>query len=348
MSELVSVIVPIYNGKKHIRNCVKCLCNQTYKPLEVIFINDGSTDETEDILKKMFVELESRDIKYKYLTESNAGAAAAVNKALKEVSGKYLMLYDVDDLIMPDCIKMKADFLSQNPEYGMVRNNGYYDKVSNINDNSYLFVRKDSEKAEEYIFESILLGRTNNWSASYMIVTEKLFKHLNNKEIYVSKYGQNMQIMLPVAYHYKCGFIDKPLMRYVNHGKSVSHTNNYSEQLNLMNGFEENRIEIINGLDLCENEKEMWIEKVKRFYMHQRVRFAFQIRNKQMMEEFYRELELFNDIHFVDKWYKFCVQIPLVNTTVIFFNKILGIIDAIIQKIQGITFRKNEYRFDME
>lgn len=342
MNALVSVIVPVYNGERYIFNCMQSLIGQTYSYMEVIFVNDGSTDRTDELLKKAIKELQNEGRKCIYLYQENSGAASAVNTALKYVRGKYLMLFDVDDILMPDAVRLKAEFLENHPDYGMVRNNGYYNKSDKINDNSYLFVRTAKEKNEENIFESILLGRTNNWPSTFMVNTEMLFSHLKDKEIYISPYGQNMQLMLPIAYYYKSGFIDKPLMRYVSYGESASRTMDKRKQLNLINGFEQNRLGIIDLMDISECEKEKWKYKIQLFYLHIRLKFAFQIDDKIMMKEMYEQIKLKNDISCQDKRMMFYAKHKKIRIIILYIQRYFGLFDAFVQHLQGHLLRRGK------
>lgn len=96
--ELISVIVPIYNGEKYIARCIEGLLKQTYSKLEIILVNDGSTDETEVACQK-YARKYSNII---YLFQSNAGAAAARNKGVDYANGKYISFVDCDDYISKD------------------------------------------------------------------------------------------------------------------------------------------------------------------------------------------------------------------------------------------------------
>ena len=92
---MVSVIVPVYNGEKYIKNIVSNLKTQSYTNFEMIFIDDGSTDDSLKILK---VE-ESLDSRMKVVTQKNAGVSAARNTGLKHATGQYICFIDVDDEI---------------------------------------------------------------------------------------------------------------------------------------------------------------------------------------------------------------------------------------------------------
>lgn len=90
----VSIIIPIYNGADYIRETMNCIINQTYKKIEIIVVDDGSTDTTHEILKEC-IEKDKR-IRYFYQEKSNAGAAR--NYGMQHARGKYLLFLDGDDL----------------------------------------------------------------------------------------------------------------------------------------------------------------------------------------------------------------------------------------------------------
>ncbi|MDY3088674.1 MAG: glycosyltransferase family A protein, partial [Oscillospiraceae bacterium] len=87
MSALVSVVVPVYNLEKYIENCLKSIVAQTYKNLEILCIDDGSTDGSADIIKSMA----ENDLRIKYVYQENAGVSAARNRGMNEATGEYLM-----------------------------------------------------------------------------------------------------------------------------------------------------------------------------------------------------------------------------------------------------------------
>lgn len=98
MDELISVIVPVYNVKNYLKQCVQSIVGQTYKNLEIILIDDGSTDgsgELCDILKKT-------DERIKVIHEENSGLSEARNTGLNAARGKYIGFVDSDDYIEPN------------------------------------------------------------------------------------------------------------------------------------------------------------------------------------------------------------------------------------------------------
>nr|WP_295255528.1 glycosyltransferase family 2 protein [uncultured Blautia sp.] len=91
----ISIIIPVYNTKKYLAKCLDSVCGQTYKNLEIIVINDGSTDKSEIILE----EYAQRDRRIHIITQKNQGISAARNRGLEYSQGKYVMFLDSDDWI---------------------------------------------------------------------------------------------------------------------------------------------------------------------------------------------------------------------------------------------------------
>ena len=93
INALVSVIVPIYNKAPYIEKCLDDICNQTYGDLEIICINDGSTDGSGEIVKSYM----KKDSRFRYLEQKNQGVSAARNRGLELAKGEYISFIDCDD-----------------------------------------------------------------------------------------------------------------------------------------------------------------------------------------------------------------------------------------------------------
>lgn len=101
---LVSIIVPIYNLERSVSSCLDSLLAQTYSPLEILLINDGSTDHTPDILNR-YAERHSH---LTVIHQNNAGVDAARYAGMEKAAGQYVMFMDGDDVIFPDCVEAMA------------------------------------------------------------------------------------------------------------------------------------------------------------------------------------------------------------------------------------------------
>ena len=103
---LISVIVPVYNVAPYLELALDSIRHQTYQHLEVILINDGSTDDSESICK----DIASQDERFRYIYQENAGASVARNKGLDLANGEYITFVDSDDWLERNAI----EFLYQN------------------------------------------------------------------------------------------------------------------------------------------------------------------------------------------------------------------------------------------
>ena len=101
MKALVSVIVPMYNCEKYIGRCVRSLIEQTYKQIEILVVDDGSTDSSAETIK----ELQKSNNNLKYFYQENRGVGIARNKAIEEAVGKYLLFVDSDDYVSNNYIE---------------------------------------------------------------------------------------------------------------------------------------------------------------------------------------------------------------------------------------------------
>ena len=99
MDPKISIIVPIYNKEKTIERCLKSLIEQTYKNIEIICINDGSTDSSLDKLKN----IESKNNKIRIYSQENKGVGYTRNKGILLCSGEYFLFVDADDWIDKTC-----------------------------------------------------------------------------------------------------------------------------------------------------------------------------------------------------------------------------------------------------
>ena len=109
MKQLVSIIIPIYNVEKYLEQCIKSLINQTYRNLEIILINDGSTDKSTKICEKY----KNQDNRIVFINKKNGGSASAKNEGLKIAKGDYITFVDSDDFIEPDMIEYMVNTIKK-------------------------------------------------------------------------------------------------------------------------------------------------------------------------------------------------------------------------------------------
>lgn len=102
MNELVSIIVPAYNAEKFLKRSIEAILNQTYRNIELILINDGSTDNTEQIC----LEYAAKDSRVKYFQQENHGQGYTRARGIKESKGEYVAFVDADDYMHPQAYEI--------------------------------------------------------------------------------------------------------------------------------------------------------------------------------------------------------------------------------------------------
>ena len=291
MKDWVSVLVPCYNGEKFLDSCFNNLLKQLYDKIELVFIDDGSKDKSKEKFFEYSQKFYDRGYKTQYLYQENAGIAAAIQNGLKHLNGEFIFLYDVDDILSDNAISSKANFLIEHKESDLVRSNGYYVKENSIDAPYAEFCNGAKDRKSKKVFYDLIYAKTVNWAGSYMVRAEALFKKLKNKEIYISRYGQNLQMLLPVAYNGKNAYIDEPQIKYVQYVKSDSHSNELERMLELMNGYEENRIEILKMLNIPEKEFRKLIKKINKIYNEKRIKLILNYENDELLSKIYNEIK---------------------------------------------------------
>jgi glycosyltransferase involved in cell wall biosynthesis len=103
---MVSVIIVVYNGEKYIDEAIQSALNQTYKDIELIVVDDGSTDGTKDVVEKY------KNVKYIY--QENRGQGSSRNVGIENSKGDYLAFLDADDLYASDKIEKQLEILMEN------------------------------------------------------------------------------------------------------------------------------------------------------------------------------------------------------------------------------------------
>lgn len=127
----VSVIIPVYNSSNVIDRCIESIVKQTYYNLEILCINDGSTDDSLIKLKK----IEKKDSRIKILDGTNSGVSSARNKGIEHANGKYVMFVDSDDYLKNDMIEKFVNEISNNESEFIIANH-LIEKMGKIKENN--------------------------------------------------------------------------------------------------------------------------------------------------------------------------------------------------------------------
>ncbi|MDR3598472.1 glycosyltransferase family A protein [Clostridium sp.] len=293
MDKMVSIITPCFNGEEFVGRYLESILNQTYKNVELIFVNDGSTDRTEDIVKSYISKFEENKMQLKYICQKNGGQASALNKGLEIFRGDYLTWPDSDDILTADSIEKKALFLEDNKEYGLVRTDGAIVKENNLSEIEGYFAKDNPNKLKEDLFLDLITENKVWFAPGCYMVRRASFLEVNpNKTIYETRAGQNWQMLLPITYKYKCGFIDKPLYLYVVRENSHSHSiTDYEKMLKRCDEHEDILINTIESINMIVEEKKKYISIVKEKYIRKKLDIASEFKDKNLADKQYRILK---------------------------------------------------------
>lgn len=220
---LVSIIAPCYNKDNVCGRFIQSVIDQTYRPIELIIINDGSTDNSEEVVLSYQDQVEKNGIKFKYILKENEGLGAAINTGLEHVEGEFICWPDTDDWYEPTATEEKVKYLQANDDKAIVSTNAYIIYENALQDRNKVVNSNETRANESNQFFLLLQGQSDLCSGMHMVRSEELFSALNGRKIYPSRHGQNFQLLLPMYYHYKRGYINKPLYCYVVYADSMSH-----------------------------------------------------------------------------------------------------------------------------
>ena len=165
MKDLITVIINVYNGEKFINKCLDSIINQTYKNLEILIINDGSTDKTLSIIKKY------KDKRIRIISTENKGLSVSRNIGIENASGDYLYFIDSDDYIEPDTIEYLYNLCK--------KNNTLISTCKSIDVHSYNVSLKNKEEKVDIILNQDMLIKVLLWQNR----TEALWNKLIKKEL---------------------------------------------------------------------------------------------------------------------------------------------------------------------
>lgn len=223
MKPLVTLLTPAYNAMPFLDSFLESVLAQTYPNIEFIVFNDGSKDNTAERLNEFAPLFAERGIVYQIISlDRNMGQAHAFNQMLPLASGDFLTWCDADDLLTPDSIEKKADYLTQHPSVGIVRSEvDIFNVTKQTKERTIKNPSKDGTCKD--LFRSLFDETEHCLAGSYMLRTGILFDAYPMRRIPESKEGQNLQLLLPPASMSLCGFINEPLLVYRIHSDSHSH-----------------------------------------------------------------------------------------------------------------------------
>lgn len=220
---LVSLITPGWNGKQFVHRLLDSILEQTYRPIEYIYVDDGSTDGTVDVVLSYKEKFKKANIDFKFIQRENGGICEALMTGFQHVSGEYMSCPEYDDILLPHSVEEKVKYLKKHPDCAVVTADAWVVTENTIEHRNRLISHKNPNRFDRNHFYQALMSNSIFNAACHLIRMDLFDKTHNNRKIYSSRIAPNQQILLPLHYHYNRGFIEEPLSLFLERQGSVSH-----------------------------------------------------------------------------------------------------------------------------
>lgn len=186
MLALISVLLPVYNGQKYLQECLDSIKNQSYKNWELIIINDGSTDCSDEIIKSFIATIQNE---VKYLTFEHKGLPFCLNKGVEVAAGKYIARMDADDIMIENRLHLQLDYLEKNKDIGVL--GGYALEIDENGINSSLLKHplNDYEIKQSFRHSAAIIHPT-------VMIRKELLQENLYKELYPNPEDMDLWIRL--------------------------------------------------------------------------------------------------------------------------------------------------------
>ncbi|MBY4986366.1 glycosyltransferase [Streptococcus suis] len=218
LKDLVSIIVPIYNIEKFLPRCIESICNQTYENIEILLINDGSTDESEQIC----VDFMARDPRIRYFLKENGGLSDARNYGIERACGKYLAFIDSDDFVESDFILRLYDALVQ--QNASVAIAGF----SKVDENGTILKKEQLENEELVLTGREVCKKLHSEKGQVFVVAwNKLYKKelFTNLKYAKGKLHEDEYLAYQLFYEIeRIAIVEECLYYYVERRESITRT----------------------------------------------------------------------------------------------------------------------------
>lgn len=235
MNDLVSVIIPTYNRSQFVTQAIESVLCQTYPNIELIVVNDGSTDDTEEKLQPYMDRLT-------YISKKNGGISSAVNAGLRVAKGSYIARLDDDDLFMPEKTEKQLEVFEENPDVGLVTSGCFViDSVGRT-----ISVRRAPDFSPYGHLLTLLL---KDWVLIQPTVMVRRECH-DKVGFYKDVFAEDLEMFLCISRYWNIGVFDQPLAKYRRHSGNI--TSLLSENEEFRQDIEDFMRDIIDDIPVTE------------------------------------------------------------------------------------------------
>lgn len=255
MDKLISVVVPVYNVEKYLKKCIDSTINQTYKKLEIILVDDGSTDSSKEICDEYI----KQDSRIKVIHKENGGLSSARNAGIDIASGKYIGFIDSDDWIEKSMLE-KLINLAEKSDSDIVLCNYFmaYDEKNQIQ-------KEDIEYKEYSNYEALNKIYDDKLGVSMIIAWNKLYniELFNNIRYPAGKVHEDEFITYKLLFKAnRICYLNEKLVYYRQQNKSITNSKFNKKRLDILQAFEERANYIKNIV----KDKELYKKTLTEYY----------------------------------------------------------------------------------
>jgi len=205
----VSVLMPVYNGERYLREAIDSILNQTFTDFEFIIINDGSTDNSLEIIQS-YDDSRIRIVN----NETNIGLTKSLNKAIKRARGKYIARQDADDISLPHRFLEQLSYLERRPEIALLGTSVYHiDEQGKVLGRVIVPIKPGNKLLKE-----------NQFNHGSTIFNKNVVVRLGGYNS-ILRYSQDYELWLRIAKHHEVGNLPQPLYKLRFHGETISFKN---------------------------------------------------------------------------------------------------------------------------
>ena len=255
---VLSIITSCYNSQPYLYRYLNSILNQTNHNIQLILINDGSTDQTERVIADYYPILTKQGIEVIYLKQQNVGIGGAYDTAIKYVSGEYFCWFDSDDIKTPDFANDIIKYFEKYPARHIVRFDAFFvpEEYGDKHDlltmtNFKKFSSMSSNPNSRNLFLSSIFEK--NWFFGNTIAFRtKKFDEVSDRNLFHSRIGQNWQLCLPMLYNFKSYYIPKVynyiILRKDSVGRSNSSQNDFAALLKQYDEYNNILVHVLSSL----------------------------------------------------------------------------------------------------
>ena len=228
-SPLISVIIPAFNAELYIKEALESVCSQTYVNLEIIIIDDGSSDRTREIIEKF------QDARIRLISRENRGLIATLNEGIEISRGDYIARMDADDICLSTRLETQVEYLRKHNNIGLL-----FTGIECIDENGRKLREKVSTKSRKLEPVELLFGCPVCHPTVMFDMTKLKKSDIQYDKAYCL--AEDFELWTRLVSITEIGIINKVLFKYRIHPNSITSKNNEKQRIVATRAVKENMI----------------------------------------------------------------------------------------------------------